>query len=63
MNGGSAVGRIVLTLATMALAVAAVCVSLLAHGSAAAMFVRVSVGVVLVSMASIAWLRRGERGH
>ena len=58
----SAVVRIVLTLAAMALGVAAVCVSLTTHGDAAALFVRVAVGVVLVMMATLAWSNRKARG-
>jgi lipopolysaccharide export LptBFGC system permease protein LptF len=58
----SAVARIVLTLVTMALAIAAVCVSLTTHNDAAALFVRIAVGVVLVMMATLAWTSRKARG-
>jgi hypothetical protein len=55
--------RIVLTLAAMALGIAAVCVSLTMHGDTAALFVRVAVGVVLVMMATLAWSNRKARGN
>jgi hypothetical protein len=58
----SAVVRIVLTLAAMALGIAAVCVSLTTHNSTAGIFVRVAVGVVLVMMATLAWTSRKARG-
>ena len=59
----SAVVRIVLTLAAMALGIAAVCVSLTTHSDGAALFVRIAVGVVLVMMATLAWTNRKARGH